>query len=326
MQDKKPDVPVSDGCSLVIVTTPEYVKNAIEEHAKSRNHPYATQAEPGFVTLSNDVDSDSEITVATSKAVKEVYDLASKANCSNNNYVPNSRRVNGKALSSDIALNASDVGAYTKEETDSQINNVTSLANTANQNADTRLAKDQNGADIPDKEKFVKNLGLGTLMEGIALPVGVPVPWPTEAPPEGWFICNGDSFDKAKYPKLAIAYPSGVLPDLRGEFIRGWDNGRGVDAGRHLLSNQAEDVAPHNHRIQRMWSRSTAGAEDLGTGNGIFNSVHKDINYGADPRGLGIAIGIGSGGYGYMDNVVANSTGKETRPRNIAFNYIVRAA
>ncbi|MDE9589073.1 phage tail protein [Xenorhabdus bovienii] len=126
------------------------------------------------------------------------------------------------------------------------------LANTANQNANnansntntnTRLAKDQNGADIPNKEEFVKNLGLEPRMEGLALPVGVPVPWPTENPPEGWLICNGDSFDKAKYPKLAIAYPSGKLPDLRSEFIRGADAGRGIDPTINVLS--ATHTNPH---------------------------------------------------------------------------------
>ncbi|CDH00631.1 tail fiber protein [Xenorhabdus bovienii] len=119
MQDEKPDTKVLDDNNLVIVTTPEYVKDsikeAIEEHAASRNHPYATQAEPGFVTLSNETDSDSEIIVATSKAVKKAYDLANTANQNTSN---------------------------------------------ANNNANTRLAKDQNGADIPDKAEFVKNIGL----------------------------------------------------------------------------------------------------------------------------------------------------------------------
>ncbi|MCC8381902.1 tail fiber protein [Xenorhabdus sp. PB30.3] len=117
MQDKKPDAPVSEDSNLVIVTTPEYVKDsikeAIAEHAASRNHPYATQAEPGFVTLSNAVDNDSEITVATSKAVKKAYDLANTAN-----------------------LNA------------------------LNNNSDLYLEKKQNGADIPNKEAFVENIGL----------------------------------------------------------------------------------------------------------------------------------------------------------------------
>ncbi|PHM55043.1 phage tail fiber protein [Xenorhabdus sp. KK7.4] len=117
MQDKKPDAPVSEDSNLVIVTTPEYVKDsikeAIAEHAASRNHPYATQAEPGFVTLSNAVDNDSEITVATSKAVKKAYDLANTAN-----------------------------------------------QNALNNNSDLYLEKKQNGADIPDKTLFVKNIGL----------------------------------------------------------------------------------------------------------------------------------------------------------------------
>ncbi|AOM41769.1 phage tail protein [Xenorhabdus hominickii] len=281
IQNNKPDTPCPCDCDLFVVPSRNYVKESIEEHAQSRNHPNATLQDKGFVVLSNDVGSDSETMAATPKAVKVTYNLANTAN-----------------------QNASN----------------------ANDNANTRLAKDRNGADIPDKKEFVKNLGIEPLMEGLSLPVGVPVPWPTETPPEGWLLCNGNSFDTVRYPKLALAYPSGVLPDLRGEFIRGWDNGRGADAGRHLLSNQAADIAPHSHRIQRMWSSSTAGAENLGTGNRIFNSVHENINYGADPRGLGIAIGMGSGGYGYMDNAVANSTGTETRPRNIAFNYIVRAA
>ncbi len=66
-------------------------------------------------------------------------------------------------------------------------------------------------------------------------------------PPDGWLKCNGATFDKAKYPKLAVAYPSGSLPDLRGEFLRGWDDGRGVDTGRALLSLQAHSLQIHNH-------------------------------------------------------------------------------
>ncbi|OTE46801.1 phage tail protein, partial [Escherichia coli] len=63
-----------------------------------------------------------------------------------------------------------------------------------------KLAKDQNGADIPEPALFVKNLGLG---EGSALPVGVPVPWPSATPPTGWLKCNGAAFSSEKYPNLA---------------------------------------------------------------------------------------------------------------------------
>ncbi|CGI47705.1 Gifsy-2 prophage tail fiber protein [Salmonella enterica subsp. enterica serovar Typhi] len=83
------------------------------------------------------------------------------------------------------------------------------------------------------------NVGLG---EGSALPVGVPVPWPSATPPTGWLKCNGAAFSAEEYPELAKVYPTNKLPDLRGEFIRGWDDGRGVDAGRQLLSSQGDAI------------------------------------------------------------------------------------
>ncbi|CDL79224.1 tail fiber protein [Xenorhabdus cabanillasii] len=167
MQDKKPDAPVSEDSNLVIVATPKYVKESIEEHAQSRNHPNATLQDKGFVVLSNDVDSNSETMAATPKAVKAAYDLANAANNNTSDRVPIGRKVNGYALSADITLKAEDVGAYTKAETDSHISKVNVLATTANQNAidantnaENRLAKNQNGADISDKQAFVNNLGL----------------------------------------------------------------------------------------------------------------------------------------------------------------------
>lgn len=94
-------------------------------------------------------------------------------------------------------------------------------------------------------------LGLG---EGSALPVGVPVPWPSATPPTGWLKCNGAAFSAVEYPKLAKAYPTNKLPDLRGEFIRGWDDGRGVDNGRSLLTVQGYATEDHAHGLP---SRST---------------------------------------------------------------------
>ncbi|KES14625.1 Phage-related tail fiber protein, partial [Gilliamella apicola SCGC AB-598-I20] len=74
------------------------------------------------------------------------------------------------------------------------------------------------------------------------LPVGIPMPWPNTQPPAGWLECNGSMFNKNQFPKLAAAYPSGELPDLRGEFIRGWDNARGADPGRGILSWQQDAI------------------------------------------------------------------------------------
>ncbi|MBD2821619.1 tail fiber protein [Xenorhabdus sp. 42] len=167
MQDKKLDASVSAESNLVIVTTPEYIKEAIKEHAASRNHPDATLQDKGFVVLSNDIGSDSETMAATPKAVKAVYDLANTANNKASDSVPIGRKVNGYSLSADLTLKAEDIGTYTKAETDSHISEVNSLATIANQNAinaktnaESRLAKNQNGADITDKPTFVNNLGL----------------------------------------------------------------------------------------------------------------------------------------------------------------------
>ncbi|WP_258057130.1 phage tail protein [Escherichia coli] len=85
--------------------------------------------------------------------------------------------------------------------------------------------------------------------EGSALPVGVPVPWPSATPPTGWLKCNGAAFSSEMYPNLAKAYPTNKLPDLRGEFIRGWDDGRGIDAARALLSIQNGMLEKHRHIV-----------------------------------------------------------------------------
>ncbi|HFQ9305969.1 TPA: phage tail protein, partial [Escherichia coli] len=107
----------------------------------------------------------------------------------------------------------------------------------------------------------LENLGLG---EGSALPVGAPVPWPSETPPTGWLKCNGAPFSAEEYPKLAKAYPENKLPDLRGEFIRGWDDGRGVDSGRTLLSAQ-------NDAQQNITGNFGVNVNGLfSVGNGVF--------------------------------------------------------
>ncbi len=154
---------------------------------------------------------------------------------------------------------------------------------------------------IPDKS------GTLALMDDIeianSIPVGSPIPWPLAKPPAGYLVCNGQAFNKTTYPKLAIAYPSGKLPDLRGEFIRGFDDGRGVDSKRVILSNQ-EGQAPvsairgywdstWNNGTQRKTNYSTA----TGTNNGSWHDIYQETE-----------------------------TQRETRPRNISFLYIVRAA
>ncbi|WP_187703282.1 phage tail protein [Escherichia coli] len=156
------------------------------------------------------------------------------------------------------------------------------------------------------------NLGLG---EGSALPVGVPVPWPSATPPTGWLKCNGAAFSAEEFPELAKAYPTNKLPDLRGEFIRGWDDGRRVDAGRQLLSSQGDAI------------RNIEGFADGGIGMS-FDAI-RGAFYDAGTRSARMPNNTTTidktDDLGFDASRVV-PTANENRPRNIAFNYIVRAA
>ncbi|EFO3460126.1 phage tail protein [Escherichia coli] len=174
-----------------------------------------------------------------------------------------------------------------------------------------------------DVAGLLQYLGLG---EGSALPVGVPVPWPSATPPTGWLKCNGAPFSAEEYPKLAKAYPKLKLPDLRGEFIRGWDDGRGVDSARLLLSSKAASILEHNHEMHG-WTGNPLMARDVGElGTSSVFAVQLSIGDG----GLLYSWKDGSGTTNdskRMDrtNHVSSGAG-DGSPRNIAFNYIVRAA
>lgn len=179
----------------------------------------------------------------------------------------------------------------------------------------------KNGADIADVAAFLNNLGLGA---GSALPVGVPVPWPLATAPAGWLKCNGAAFTAAQYPKLAQAYPALKLPDLRGEFIRGWDDGRGVDTGRGLLSAQGGMSFDHRH-----WLPTTNGTGGDGAMTAVFIDGNSAMAYypdGTNEYNPNPSTGTLLQTYTAKAALGSAMFGSETRPRNVAFNYIVRAA
>ncbi|ECD6375614.1 tail fiber protein [Salmonella enterica subsp. enterica serovar Kentucky] len=140
------------------------------------------------------------------------------------------------------------------------------------------------------------------------IPVGVPLPWPLAAPPSGWLLCNGQTFTATQYPALAVAYPALATPDLRGLFIRGLDNGRGYDPLRDLGTEQLDAFASHRHQ-----------PEQSGAGNRFV------ADYSEDGTGSGAQIAMGANNYA-MCRYTNYVGGTETRPRNFALNYIVRAA
>lgn len=158
----------------------------------------------------------------------------------------------------------------------------------------------------PDKSDFGQVAKAIQLIAFSSYPVGAPIPWPTTVPPSGFIAMMGQSFNALTYPKLAQAYPSLVLPDMRSEFIRGWDGTRGIDSGRTILSKQSGSSL-----------RSCAGPKSASASNPANvweNSEFDEIQ----------SVPV----YGYVTANVSDPTSKSgiVRPRNIAFNYIVRAA
>ncbi|EOF6478793.1 phage tail protein [Salmonella enterica] len=224
--------------------------------------------------------------------------------------------------------------------------------------AEGALAKDQNGGDIPDKQKFIENLGLTEVIQNL-LPVGVPVAWPTDTPPAGWAIMQGQTFDKTKYPQLAIAYPDGVIPDMRGWMIKGKPA-----SGRAVLSQEQDGNKSHSHTARAQdtdLGTKTTSSFDYGTkstnntGAHTHNFAYNNTSAYSDTPGTGLGmhsdnvskvagnrvlssgnhahtVGIGPhthsvaiGSHGHV--ITVSSTGNtENTVKNIAFNYIVRLA
>ena len=151
-------------------------------------------------------------------------------------------------------------------------------------------------------------LGLG---EG-APTIGVPFFWPSAAMPntviDSWsgmvFLkFNGAKFSASDYPVLAKVFPSLVLPEARGDFIRIWDDGRGADGGRELLS----------------WQEATNFSQFAGNiGGGAGHAINFHDGIAGNQPGFS-RFNFTSNSVGDGVNFVA------VRPRNIAFNFLVRA-
>lgn len=162
-----------------------------------------------------------------------------------------------------------------------------------------------------DRNGYLKVTNSSTVSD---CPVGAPIPWPQSTAPSGFLVCNGQSFNKTTYPLLAAAYPSGVLPDLRAEFIRGLDAGRNIDSERVVLSEQSDAMRNFTGTL-----KGAAGRYDPDYVTGVFKLENTN------------AAGAGFNGYSEMGKVSMDPsrqvpTANENRPRNIAFLYIVRAA
>lgn len=162
-----------------------------------------------------------------------------------------------------------------------------------------------------------------------ALPIGMPFYWPSATMPNlvipewsgmTFLKFNGATFSSITYPKLALVFPSLTLPDTRGEFIRNWDDGRGVDTGRALLSAQSSAVPNAKASLGpsgKFWDGSSTAVD------GVFSQTSRG-SVGVTASGTSTATGFD------MDLSRASSVYQngvtEARPRSIAFNFLVRAA
>ncbi|MDZ7083612.1 tail fiber protein [Escherichia coli] len=291
----------TNSTSETLAATPKAVKAAYDLANGKYTAQDATTARKGLVQLSSATNSTSEILAATPKAVKAAYDLA------------NGKQPADATLTALAGLaTAADRLPYFTGADRAALATLTAIGRAI-------IAK----GSIKDVLNY---LGLG---EGSALPVGVPVPWPTATPPAGWLKCDGRAFTKEQYPVLARAYPTLRLPDLRGEFIRGWDDGRGVDTRRSLLSGQTATFI--RTALQDYYGVDLTTNVKVGIAYATADSVitvGNPANPKAGDNSDYVPASSDNSITGTQRTAEDNFTGAwiSMRPRNVAFNYIVRAA
>ncbi|EHI1150045.1 phage tail protein [Escherichia coli] len=261
----------TNSTSEALAATPKAVKTAYDLANGKYTAQDATTARKGIVQLSSVTNSDSETLAATPKAVKAANDNA-------NGRVPSGRKVNGKSLANDVTVTSQDIF------------NDQSIEIGANQNLDNYktpgLYHQPLNANTSAALKYPENFA-GTLVvlknAGItqiyyvydtsrsytrsqystgdwtpwtpqdSFPVGAAIPWPSDSVPTGYTVMQGQTFDKTVYPLLAVAYPSGVIPDMRGWTIKGKPA-----SGRAVLSQEQDGIKSHSHS-------ASASSTDLGT-------------------------------------------------------------
>ncbi|QXI01699.1 phage tail protein [Pseudomonas monsensis] len=179
------------------------------------------------------------------------------------------------------------------------------------------------------KDSYTKAEVEALIAKASALPVGSIVAFPVDSPPPGFLELDSSVKSSATYPDLS-AYLGGKfnkgdegvgnfrLPEARGEFLRGWDHGRGADSGRQVGSFQPDEYKSHSHRY---FDSVAANLDPFGgTATGIVNGVV------TPPAGGGFLATSGPDSNNLTSpTTTVNSGGNETRPRNIAVMWCIKA-
>ena len=170
------------------------------------------------------------------------------------------------------------------------------------------LAQGSNLSDVPDKALARQNLNVFSKEESrlYGIQPGMIVYFGRTTAPPGYLKANGAAISRTAYPELfaeiGTTFGAGDnvstfhLPDLRGEFIRGWDDGRGVDPDRHLGSRQSADIQPHSHTIETGFDATNHNGQlyRVAGGDGLWNNqvvnVSSKLNVGSETRPRNTAL------------------------------------
>ena len=160
--------------------------------------------------------------------------------------------------------------------------------------------------------------------------------------PSGYLECNGAAVSRSTYSVLfaviGTAYGTGNgsstfnLPDLRGEFVRGFDNGRGVDSGRSIASSQSSQFGQHNHNVSASSSSSVTDPGHKHTMNfNLGNLISSGGAFGMKDSGTADRMNTATTGISVststsisQSNRGGTSNSSETRPRSIAMMYVIK--
>lgn len=190
------------------------------------------------------------------------------------------------------------------------------------------LFKSKNLLDVPDKTAARNNLNVPSKDDVLynAVPIGMIMPYWGSTAPAGYLPCSGQTVTSGSFPDLVTflgGTTSAVVPDLRGEFLRGWDNGRGVDTGRSIFSSQTDTLQNATGWIASRTSTAASTAGGIFSSNGVFNTTIQTSGVNA------VAITT-SGSPVASDSTTFDlsrvvRTSGETRPRNVSVLYCIKA-
>ncbi|EOF9298002.1 phage tail protein [Enterobacter bugandensis] len=254
----------TDSVSESVAATPKAVKAAYDLAKGKYTAQDATTAQKGIVQLSSATDSTSETLAATPKAVKAAFDAAKSANENAEGRVPKGAGLNTYAESfADVAV---DLRTRSGFFNGSSVKNGMPGGHTWKQYINSAHSNTQGYNTVIGIDFDGNVIGFAAVSAGVFkgwklihhdgynnYPVGAPIPWPSDTVPAGYAIMAGQTFDKSAYPLLAAAYPSGVIPDMRGWTIKGKPA-----SGRAVLSQEQDGIKSHNHG-------ASAASTDLGT-------------------------------------------------------------